>query len=159
MGVITKEGQTVTLQGISFEEHSYTCVAPSAIQMGEPDQISPEMQLLVEEFADVFATPTELPPKRPCDHKIPLIPRARPISMRPYRIVPQLKDELDKQIKEMLRAGIIRPSNSPFSSPILLVKKKGGEWRLVIDYRKLNAITLKGKFPLPVIDELLDELS
>ena len=123
----TKEGQTITLQGISSEEHSYNCVALFAIQMGEADQIPPEMQLLVEAFADVFATPTELPPKRPCDHKIPLIPGARPISMRPYRIVPQLKDELEKQIKEMLKAGIIRPSNSPFSSTILLVKKK--RWR------------------------------
>ena len=68
--------------------------------MGELDPIPPEMQLLVEEFADVFATPTELPPRRHCDHKIPLIPGARPISMRPYRIVPQLKDELEKKIKE-----------------------------------------------------------
>ena len=59
----TKEGQTVTLQGISSEESSYTCVALSAIQMGELDPIPPEMQLLVEEFADVFATPIELPPR------------------------------------------------------------------------------------------------
>lgn len=154
-----KEGQTVTLHGIRSEECSYTCVSIFAIQVEGQAAITPEIQLLLQEFADVFETPTQLPPRRDCDHKINLIPGARPITVRPYRIAPQLKDELEKQIAEMLKSGVIRPSKSPFSSPVILVKKKGGEWRLVVDYRMLNAITIKGKFPVHLIDKLLDELA
>lgn len=129
----------------------------------------PEISALLEEFSSVFAEPTGLPPTRQYDHHIPLIPRARLVSMRPYRVAPELKTEIERQVKELLRQGVITHSNSPFASPVLLVKKidKSAEpnlsippeWRLVIDYRHLNALTLKGKYPLPVIDELLDELS
>lgn len=103
--------------------------------------------------------PTGLPPRRSYDHTTPLVAGATPVSMRPYRIAPALKIELELQIQEMLASGVIRLSNSPFSSPLLMVKKKDNTWRPVIDYRHLNAMTLKGKFPIPVIDELLDELS
>lgn len=107
----------------------------------------------------MFAEPTGLPPCRPCDHSIPLIPRAQPVSVRPYRYAPALKSEIERQVTDMLQTGLIQPSSSAFSSPVLLVRKKDGGWRFCVDYHMLNALTVKSKFPIPVIDELLDELS
>jgi hypothetical protein len=69
------------------------------------------------------------------------------------------KTEIEEQVKEMLDRGIIQPSNSPYSSPILLVKQGDETWRMCVDYRELNKITVKDKFPIPIIDELLDELN
>nr|CAE03017.3 OSJNBa0091D06.2 [Oryza sativa Japonica Group] len=134
------------------------------VQLSASDPVTKEplpsdVQELINSFQDVFSEPTGLPPKRYCDHSIPLILGAAPVSQRPYRFNPALKNEIEKQVAEMLQSGVIQPSSSPFSSPALLVKKKDGTWRLVIDYRKLNTITVKGTYPMPVIDELLDELS
>lgn len=88
-----------------------------------------------------------------------MIPGAKPVNIRPYRYSPQQKTEIEKQIKEMLKTGVISHSSSPFGSPVLLVKKKDGTWRFRVDYRHLNAITVKDKHPLPLVDELLDELA
>jgi hypothetical protein len=81
------------------------------------------------------------------------------VHIRPYRYPPPLKDEIEKQVAEMLAKGLIQPSTSAFSSPILLVRKKDGTWRFCVDYKYLNALTLKSRFPIPVFDELMDELS
>lgn len=100
-----------------------------------------------------------LTPSRACDHEIPLIEGAQPIFIRPYRYLPKLKDEIERQVQEMLSQGLIRHSSSSFSSPVLLVKKKDGAFRFCVDFRQLNAITQKSKFPIPVFDQLMDELS
>jgi hypothetical protein len=121
--------------------------------------VSPEIQSLLDQFSELFAVPQGLPPRRQCDHKIPLIPGAQPVAVRPYRYAPNLKNEIEQQVSAMLRSGLIQPSSSSFSSPVLLVRKKDGSWRFCVDYRMLNALTVKSKFPIPVIDELLDELS
>jgi hypothetical protein len=84
----------------------------------------PEVQQLLLHYVDVFAAQVSYPPPRSCTHTTPLIPGTRPISIRPYCYAPTLKDEIECQVQEMLQAGLIQPSNSPFSSPILLVKKK-----------------------------------
>lgn len=107
----------------------------------------------------MFAEPVELPPRRLCDHSIPLIAGAQPINKRPYRYSPQLKTEIERQIQEMLQSGVISLSNSSFPSPIILVRKKDGTWRIVVDYRHLNALTIKSKYPVPIIEEFLDELA
>ena len=80
------------------------------------------------------------------------------MNVRSYRYPPKQKTEIERLIKDMLQKSIIQPSHSPFASPILLVKKKDGSRRFCVDYRQLNAITIKDKFPIPIVEDLLDEL-
>jgi len=114
---------------------------------------------LLQEYVVLFEVPYELPPSTPFDYSIPLVDGVVPVHIRPYRYAPQLKDEIEKQIQSMLQSGLIQKSNSPFSLSVLLVKKKDNTWRFCVDYRHLNAITAKGKYPVPIIDEFMDELS
>jgi hypothetical protein len=156
------QGATAILQGITLaipEEiivHICSIVDPTPLPA---DSVRPEVAVILEEFAMVFQPLSQLPPKRACDHVIPLIPGAKSVHIRPYKYPPSLKDEIEKQVADMLHKGIIQPSTSAFSSPILLVRKKDGSWRFCIDYRYLNAMTLKSKLPIPMFDELMDELA
>lgn len=116
------------------------------------------VQPLLEEFSDLFQEPTTLLPSRACDHQIPLLPGAQLVFIRPYRYPPKLKDEIERQVQDMLSQGLIQCSSSAFASPVLLVKKKDGSYRFCVDFRHLNAMTQKSKFPVPVFDQLMDEL-
>lgn len=116
------------------------------------------VQTVLDSYTNVFATPTDLPPEMQYDHPISLKPDV-PFNARPYRYSPTHKDEIEKQVKQMLATGITVPSMSPYASPVLLVQKKDGSWRFCVDYRRLNELTIKNMFPMPVIDEPLDELS
>lgn len=152
-------GRSVVLHGIAPVYEAEVLIPLLSIQPDSSQpQLQPEISALLQHFQSVFSAPAELPPERHCDHEIPLVTGARPVSVRPYRYPPALKDEIEKQVAEMLKLGIIRPSSSPFSSPVLLVNKKDGSWRLCVDYRYLNALTVKNKFPIPVFDQLMDEL-
>ncbi|GJT26510.1 putative nucleotidyltransferase, ribonuclease H [Tanacetum coccineum] len=116
-------------------------------------------QPIVSEFQDVF--PEELPgipPIRDVEFNIELIPGAEPISKAPYRMAPIELKELKDQLQELLERGFIRPSVSPWGAPVLFVKKKDGSMRLCIDYRELNKITIRNRYPLPRIDDLFDQL-
>jgi len=114
---------------------------------------------MVDEYVDVFPEEIlELPRSKDVDFTIDLIPGAGPVSMAPYRMAPTELAELKKQIEDLLEKKFIRPSASPWGAPILLVKKKDVGSRLCVDYRQLNKLTIKNKYPLPRIDELLDQL-
>jgi hypothetical protein len=116
--------------------------------------------------ADVFVMELDacdmvlgLPPSRSHDHTIPLKEGAQPVNLRPYRYSSLQKDTVEGLISEMVVAGTVQPSHSPFASPVVLVKKKDLSWRLCVDYRALNRLTIKNKFPIPLIEELLEELT
>ena len=114
---------------------------------------------VVNEFPDVF--PDELPglpPEREVDFAIDLLPDTQPISIPPYRMAPAELKELKEQLKDLLEKGFIRPSSSPWGAPVLFVRKKDGSLRMCIDYRQLNKVTVKNKYPLPRIDDLFDQL-
>ncbi|KAL8143446.1 hypothetical protein V2J09_016478 [Rumex salicifolius] len=114
---------------------------------------------IVREYADIF--PDELPglpPRREVDFTIDLDPGTTPVSRAPYRMAPVEMKELKKQLEELAIKGYIRPSASPWGGPVLFVRKKDGSMRLCIDYRELNKVTVKNKYPLPRIDDLLDQL-
>jgi hypothetical protein len=87
------------------------------------------------------------------------LPNSTPVNCESYRYSPEQKDEIERQVAEMLQNGLIVPSLNPFASPVLLVKKKDNSWRFCVDYMKLNNTTVKNKFSLPIIDEFLDEIA
>jgi len=114
---------------------------------------------IVKEFQEVF--PEELPglpPTRQVEFQIELVPGAAPIARAPYRLAPSEMQELSNQLQELLDKGFIRPSSSPWGAPVLFVKKKDGTFRMCIDYRELNKLTVKNRYPLPRIDDLFDQL-
>ena len=114
---------------------------------------------IVCEYPNVF--PEELPGMPPdwdVEFVIDLLLDTRPIAKRPYCMLVDELEELKKQLKELSDKGYIRPSASPWGSPILFVKKKDGSMRIYIDYQNLNVVTVKNKYPLPRIDDLLDQL-
>ncbi|KAG8473117.1 hypothetical protein CXB51_035070 [Gossypium anomalum] len=113
----------------------------------------------IKEFQDVFSEELPgLPPNREVEFGIDLLPGTAPVSIAPYRIAPKELVELKAQIKELLDRGFIRPSISPWGAPVLFVKKKDGTMQMCIDYRQLNKLTIKNKYPLPRIDDLFDQL-
>ncbi|GKA90157.1 putative reverse transcriptase domain-containing protein [Tanacetum coccineum] len=99
-----------------------------------------------------------LPPPRQVEFKIYLVPGAAPVARAPYRLAPSEMKELSEHLKELLEKGFIRPSSSPWGAPVLFVKKKDGSFRMCIDYRELNKLTIKNRYPLPRIDDLFDQL-
>ncbi|GJR07641.1 reverse transcriptase domain-containing protein [Tanacetum coccineum] len=114
---------------------------------------------VVREFEDVFPEDLSgLPPQRQVEFRIDLVPGVTPVAKSPYRLAPSEMQELSGQLQELQDKGFIRPSHSPWGAPVLFVKKKDGSLRMCIDYRELNKLTIKNRYPLPRIDDLFDQL-
>nr|GEW95175.1 putative reverse transcriptase domain-containing protein [Tanacetum cinerariifolium] len=114
---------------------------------------------IVREFPNVFPEDLPgLPPARQVEFQIDLVPGAAPVARASYRLAPAEMQELSTQLQELSDKGFIRPSSSPRGAPVLFVKKKDGSFRMCIDYRKLNKLTVKNRYPLSRIDDLFDQL-
>ncbi len=123
--------------------------------------IPPMVANLLQEYADVFLKdlPPGLPPLRGIEHQIDLIPGAQLPNRAPYRTNPDETKEIQRQVQALLDKGYIRESLSPCSVPVLLVPKKDGSWRMCVDCRAINNITIRYRYPIPRLDDMLDELS
>ncbi|GJW31327.1 putative reverse transcriptase domain-containing protein [Tanacetum coccineum] len=114
---------------------------------------------VVRDFEDVFPKDLSgLPPQRQVEFRTDLVPGATPIAKSPYRLAPSEMQELSRKLQELQDKGFIRPSHSPWGTPVLFVKKKGGSLCMCIDYRELNKLMVKNRYPLPRIDDLFDQL-
>jgi hypothetical protein len=173
-----KEGRMIELKGISQvsdlqmmttikEQRSFKDVIVGLVgqfftmdieEERHPTEVAMEIKALLREFAGLFEEPRTLPPIRKFDHKILLKPGSQPVNIRPYKSSFIQKGEIEKLVKEMLSNGMIHHNVILFASPVLLVKKKDNMWRFCIDYMQLNEQTIKNKFLIPLIDDLLDEL-
>jgi hypothetical protein len=111
----------------------------SAVQCSNP------LEALLTEFEELFSTLSGLPPQHTFDHRIHLLPNTPPVAVRPYRYPQLLKDEIEAQCQAMLEQGIIRASTSPFSTPVLLVRKPDDSWRFCVNYKALNNKTVRDK--------------
>ncbi|KAL0537323.1 hypothetical protein IC582_026300 [Cucumis melo] len=133
-------------------------ILASVVDTREAD-VSLSSEPVVRDYPDVFLEELPgLPPHREVEFSIELEPGTVPISRAPYRMAPAELKELKVQLQELLDKGFIRPSVSPWGAPVLFVKKKDGSMRLCIDYRELNKVTVKNRYPLPRIDDLFDQL-
>jgi hypothetical protein len=149
-------GEEVVAKLVSPEPRKGGC-HHMAIDSKEADSL--ETIKVVSEFRDVF--PKDLPgmpPERKVEFAIELLPGTTPISKRAYRVSGLELVELKKQIEELSEKGYIRTSTSPWAAPVLFVEKKDGTRRMCIDYRALNEVTIKNKYPLPRIEDLFDQL-
>ncbi|KAA0046073.1 Transposon Ty3-G Gag-Pol polyprotein [Cucumis melo var. makuwa] len=141
-----------SLQVRTVEGEEYCLLNTEAVSKGLISSV-------IKQYQDVFEWPEKLPPRREIEHQIHMKEGTDPINVRPYRYGFHQKGEMEKLVQEMLNSGVIRLSTSPYSSPVLLVKKKDGSWRFCVDYRAVNNATIPDKFPIPVVEELFDELN
>nr|CAE05256.2 OSJNBb0115I09.18 [Oryza sativa Japonica Group] len=157
-GVVDCARRTVTLYR-GPEQPVVFFAPPTSVSSSELHQIGLSEIPIVREFGDVF--PEELPgmpPKREIEFWIDLAPGTTPLYKRPYRMAANELAEVKKQLEELKEKGYIRPSTSPWGAPVIFVEKKDKMKRMCVDYRALNEVTIKNKYPLPRIDDLFDQL-
>ena len=156
---VTPDSTTAQSLASAVADHS------ASVQSDENLVQEHQLQALLAKYKDVFAEVTGIREQdEGVEHTIPLIPGAQPPAKRSYRLSPQEKAECKAQIADLLKKGFIEPSNSPFGAPVIFVRKKDPEFasgfklRMVLDYRELNKITVKRRYPMPNIQELFDQL-
>eukprot|EP00253_Pinus_taeda_P023214 PITA_23214 len=161
-GIVGKPGKIISSNGmiklLKKEQRGVIVQLCSLDVSTSESSISPYLQKVLDNHSKIFETPKGLPPIHGHDHASHLILGSVPPNIRSYRYPYAQKSEIEHMVIEMLEAGIIQPSQSSFSAPVVSMHKKGGSWLMCPDYRELNKLTIKDKFPIPVIDELLDEL-
>jgi hypothetical protein len=155
-----------TLEKICMGGYGMLCV------MGVLDEFEPKeatklvsspkcVKQVLDEFPDVMPEelPNELPPKKQVDHAIEVMLGMAPLAKAPYQMSHEELKELKVQLEELLKKGYIKPNKSPYGAPVLFVHKKDGTLRMCVDYRALNKVTMKNRYPLSQIDDLFDRLS
>ena len=143
-----------------FVKESPNDVNVSQMQLGMSKE-ELDLSNFLNQYQDVFIDdiPGELPPKRgDDDHMIELIPGSSPPNKPPDRVSQAQQEEIMRQVNELVDKGMVRPSSSPFCSPVLLVQKKDGTYRMCVDYRALNHLTIKNRFSVPRVEDLFDKL-
>ncbi|KAA0063458.1 uncharacterized protein E5676_scaffold110G00320 [Cucumis melo var. makuwa] len=146
-------------KGLSRDEPTFMAI-PLNSSENSGETVPKEIVRVLEKYRDVMpdSLPKSLPPRRMIDHEIELVPGAKPPAKNAYRMAPPELAELRKQLDELLNAGFIRPAKALYGAPVLFQKKKDGSLRLCIDYRVLNKLTVRKKYPLPIITDLFDRL-
>ena len=143
------------IKGTMLESGHGFMVELKRVEGEEGQEAVPDLVVqLLTQFEQVFQEPQGLPPHRERDHAITIQEGTKSPNLRPYKYPHYQKDEIEKMVRDMLTAEIIRTSNSPHASPVILVKKKDGSWRFCVDYRTLNKIVVPDKFNIPIIEEI-----
>ncbi|XP_031106210.1 uncharacterized protein LOC116010851 [Ipomoea triloba] len=147
-------------KGIKKGEPTFLAVLDMDGEGKEASVVPPSIRVVLDENKDVMPErlPKELPPRREVDHTIELEPGAKPPARAPYRMSPNELEELRRQLNELLESGMLRPSKAPFGAPVLFQKKHDGSLRMCVDYRALNKVTIKNRYPIPLIADLFDQL-
>src|SRR5512138_3711058 len=157
-GIIDCANRKVTLTNSNGETVSFFVSSPKSHGV-ILNQVALQEIPIVQDYPDVF--PEDLPgmpPKRDLEFRIDLVPGTNPIHKRPYRMAANELAEVKRQVDDLLQKGYIRPSTSPWGAPVIFVEKKDHTQRMCVDYRALNEVTIKNKYPLPRIDDLFDQL-
>ena len=164
--IINLDSSTISLQNSRGQRITILCETAKERKLYHlidlnKDSSEPSIEEIpiINEYIDVFGEVEGVPHHRPVEFQISLIPGASPIIKKPTRMGPNELKELKKQLEELESKGFIRPSNSCWGAPVVFVKKHDGTLRMCIDYRELNKVTIKNKYPLPRIDDLFDQLS